>query len=180
MSLTVNLELAGDNISSSATAVSAGNVIEDANIFARAVTTQHLTAFATDISFVTEKQGGGAYEIYGVPFITNVTSSLPVTLEAYGTGGAGSVNVAVSAQGSVDGKGLNTLQYVVTLSSFALSGNGAGDNARVAVANTTVTVLPVVSAVLVPTPYATNPGFPPPTLIYSKNEAARKRLLGYI
>lgn len=170
------LELTGDSISTgtATTKLSAGDILIDTNIFVRNTLASSVTAYATGISFVENKLGGGGYSLLGDPFITSESNSFPVTLKSNGASSTGSINVAVTAVGASCAQGDQTLQYVVTLSAYALSGAGV----RVLLDSTTVAVLPAVTASCVYTPVYQH--LPPTSVNMCAAELSRRRLLGYI
>lgn len=148
--VSVPLQLTNDVISSSSTAL-AGGVLSAAVITVGINTSSpNLTAFATNVA--TSQSNGGA-----PIFNTGVLGSIFSTVNPTGTqtlkntaGTAVGTTVSVSAVGNDCAFGTQTLVYTVSLSSQALSGNGAGTVVIADVTNTTQTLSTTLNAVNTP------------------------------
>jgi hypothetical protein len=151
---TLTLELTGDLLSSSPTTLVEG-VLSSDNVTIRIPTsfTHPVTAVVTGVSFSENKSGapiflGGAV---GTIFTARNDVSFPQTIRFNGASSS-LVNVSVSATGNPCAVGIQTLNYIVSLSSIALSGNSSGANVPVDVNNTTINLTTTISASN--TPYA--------------------------
>ena len=149
---TLTLELTGDVLSSSLTTLAEGILSSD-NVTIRIPTSfaHPVTAVVTGVEFSEAKSGapiflGGAV---GSIFTAANDVSFPQTVSFNGTSKS-SVSVSVSAAGNPCAVGIQTLNYIVSLSSTALSGNSTGANIPVTVDNTSITLTSTVSAINTP------------------------------
>lgn len=151
---TLSLELTGDILSSSTTTLVEGTLSSD-NVTIRIPTSfsHPVTAVVTGVAFSETKSGapiflGGAV---GAVFTAVNGVSFPQVISFNGTSKS-AVNVSVSAAGNPCAVGIQTLNYLVSLSSTALSGNSSGASIPVTVDNASITLTTTVSALN--TPYA--------------------------
>lgn len=151
---TLTLELTGDVLSSSLTTLAEG-ALSSANVTVRIPTSfsHPVTAIVTGVEFSEAKSGAPIFVsgAIGSIFTAVNASSFPQVISFNGTSKS-SVSVSVSAAGNPCAVNVQTLNYIVSLSSTALSGNGAGVSVPVTVDNTSITLATTVSAVN--TPYA--------------------------
>ena len=140
--ITVPLEIAGDALSSSTQILSPGTLSAD-NVIVRIPlsTSYNLTAIVTGISFRDEKSGapvftGGAA---GQVFTPINDVSFPQVIKITGGTTSSAITISLSALGQPCASGLQSLNYIISLSSEALS--GAGNGIRATVTNTTDTSL---------------------------------------
>ena len=145
---TLTLELTGDVLSSSLTTLAEGTLSSN-NVTIRIPTSfaHPVTAVVTGIEFSENKSGapiflGGAV---GSVFFALNDVSFPQTITSNS-----SVTVSVSATGNPCAVGIQTLNYLVSLSSTALSGNSSGASIPVTVDNTSITLTSTVSAINTP------------------------------
>ena len=142
--ITVPLEIAGDALSTSTTILTPGTLSAD-NVILRIPTTAAfgVTAVVTGISFLDIKTGAPVYTAgaAGASYIPVNDVSFPQTLRFNGSSTSSAITISVSALGQECASGAQTLVYVVSLSSQALSGNPNRNITVVDVANTTDTSL---------------------------------------
>ena len=151
---TLSIELTGDILSSSLTTLAEG-ILSSNSVTIRIPTSfsYPVTAVVTGVEFSEAKSGAPIFVGGAVGSIFTATNdvSFPQVISFNGTSKS-SVSVSVSAVGNPCAVGVQTLNYIVSLSSTALSGDGAGASVPVTVDNTSITLTTTVSAIN--TPYA--------------------------
>lgn len=144
----------GQNIAASSTLLAAGTLsATTVNLRIPLTATFPVTAWVTGIVYSDEKSGAPIFVGGGAGQIWNIISSTtyPQILRFDGSSTAGSVNISLSAIGQECALGKQTLTYILTLSSQALSGDSAGGNVVVDVTNTTdITLATSVTAINTP------------------------------
>jgi hypothetical protein len=140
--LTIPLTVTNDSITGF-NGLTANQFITDSFLAIQALTgssVSPLTAFITGFA-INEIDNGAPSFVFGTSDIfsyTILTSAFPVTFGIYPNGSPfGSVSLSLSGLGNPCASGLITLNYVVSLSSGALSGNNLGATTFVNILNTT-------------------------------------------
>lgn len=184
LSLIYNGGALANDLNNNPTTLISPTVSADSNIgLILGIETAPLTAFVTDVSFTQTPAGDGGFNLLGFTYnyelLNPSTYSTPFKLTNLASGSRNNVVVTLTATGAPNSNGRQDGVYVVTLSSFCLSGGAGADAvARVSVDNSPVTVFTTLTSALIP--YASTNNGAPVTTTFSAKEAQRRRLLGYI